>query len=189
MVSTLNTYFGDYLNGLFVKWESAPADTSGTSDITITFTMNMRAKMYVYGYGGTYKGSLSTYEPDSQDGWSNDAFINYDDNATPPGVTTPVYPADESELYHFYLAWKNPDTAATVTYDGIEVKAYAKVTLPDTNLWTQTLDALGAAPPLISVYLLPNDSDNTGSCSGTCKYFDIHPGSQFASGDAVSDYS
>ena len=65
MVSTVNTYFGDYLNGLFVTWESEPADTSGTSDINITFRMNMRAKMYVYGYGGTYKGSLSTYEPDS----------------------------------------------------------------------------------------------------------------------------
>ena len=49
MVTTFNTYFGDYLNGLFVKWESAPSASAGTSDIEITMNMHLRSKLYVYG--------------------------------------------------------------------------------------------------------------------------------------------
>ena len=36
----------------------------------------------------------------------------------------------QTEIYHFYLAWQNPDATGAVTYDGMEVKAYANVTPP-----------------------------------------------------------
>ena len=90
-------------------------------------------------------------------------------------------------MYHFYLAWKNPDSTATVTYDGIEVKAFALVDIGPA--WT-TDAALTADPPVVDVFVLPNDIANTAAnnADGTApNYFDIHPGSEFASGDSVTD--
>ena len=90
-------------------------------------------------------------------------------------------------MYHFYLAWKNPDSTATVTYDGIEVKAFATVNFGPA--WT-TASALESNPPVVDVFVLPNDIANTAAnnADGTApNYFDIHPGSEFASGDSVTD--
>ena len=68
MVTTFNTYFGDYLNGLFVKWESTPSTTAGTSDVTITMNMHLRSKLYVYGFkddgAATRYNSVTNYTPD-----------------------------------------------------------------------------------------------------------------------------
>ena len=53
-VTSINTYFGDYLLGLWVTWETAQsveADGYGTTDLTVTFQANLRAKLYVYGLG------------------------------------------------------------------------------------------------------------------------------------------
>ena len=69
MVTTFKSYFGDYLNGLFVTWESTPNASGGTSDISITMNMHLRSKLYVYGlkqadsarYG---TGGSMTYTPD-----------------------------------------------------------------------------------------------------------------------------
>ena len=64
----------------------------------------------------------------------------------------------------------NPDTdGPTVVYDGIEAKAYAKVTPPGTD-WTD-VDDLAENKPTIVVKLL----DNTSGITGTS--FDTHPGS------------
>ena len=94
-------------------------------------------------------------------------------------------------MYHFYLAWKNPDSTATVTYDGIEVKAYALVNIGPA--WT-TDAALNASPPVVDIFVQPNDFNNVLATAGTNNpdgtspnYFDIHPGSEFASGDSVTD--
>ena len=67
MVTTFNTYFGDYLNGLFVTWESTPSTSAGTSDITITMNMHLRSKLYVYGFkdkADSRYGSVTNYTPD-----------------------------------------------------------------------------------------------------------------------------
>ena len=67
MVTTFNTYFGDYLNGLFVTWESTPSTTAGTSDVTLTMNMHLRSKLYVYGLkdnGVTRYASVTNYTPD-----------------------------------------------------------------------------------------------------------------------------
>lgn len=94
-------------------------------------------------------------------------------------------------MYHFYLAWKNPDSTATVTYDGIEVKAYALVKIPPA--WTDDA-TLNANAPVIDVYVQPNDYNNVLATASSNNpdgsapnYFDIHPGSEFASGDSVTD--
>ena len=55
MSVSFDTYFGDYLLGLFVTWKSEPASSNGGStDIEITMQMNMRAKIMMYGYIGTF---------------------------------------------------------------------------------------------------------------------------------------
>ena len=103
MVTTFKTYFGDYLNGLFVTWESTPSTTAGTSDVTITMNMHLRSKLYVYGYkddgtsntpnryGSVTNESGGTYVPDqdaSDTLYPNDTFINWDDGGTPVGTTS-----------------------------------------------------------------------------------------------------
>lgn len=46
-----NTYFGDYLLGLWVTWTSTPTAGTGTSDIQFDWTCNLRGRLEVYGYG------------------------------------------------------------------------------------------------------------------------------------------
>ena len=86
-------------------------------------------------------------------------------------------PQDYSEEYHFYLNWLNPDTANSVVYDGVEAKAYAKVTPPAD--WSS--DA--AIYPTVALELKLRD--NTSGLQGT--HFDTHPGSQYQHGDAAED--
>jgi len=65
----------------------------------------------------------------------------------------------------------NPDDdGPLVVYDGIEAKAYAKIT-PGSD-WS-SLAGLEASPPSIEIKLL----DNTSGVTGT--YFDTHPGSRY----------
>ena len=77
------------------------------------------------------------------------------------------------------MTWLNPDTAHSVVYDGIEAKAYAKVTPPAD--WSS--DA--AIYPTVALELKLHD--NTSGTTGT--NFDTHPGSKFQAGDAVEDLS
>ena len=130
-MTTIYTYFGDYLLGLFVTWVSTSGSSGGT-DVDITLTANLRSKLHVYGLGSltdgeeisfTYNasggsGSLSTSDykvggtaAETAIVDNNNAFIGYigtgttnTDLATAP---TNKYPADndQSEVYHFYLAW------------------------------------------------------------------------------------
>ena len=68
------------------------------------------------------------------------------------------------------------------------MKCYALVDL--VQAWT-TDAALLANPPKVKVHVLATDTGNTGTAnadgSTPVNYFDIHPGSEFASGDSVTD--
>ena len=67
------------------------------------------------------------------------------------------------------------------------MKAFATVNFGPA--WT-TASALESNPPVVDVFVLPNDIANTAAnnADGTApNYFDIHPGSEFASGDSVTD--
>ena len=46
-----NTYFGDYLLGLWVTWTSTPTAGTGTSDIQFDWTCNLRGRLEIFGYG------------------------------------------------------------------------------------------------------------------------------------------
>ena len=71
---TFTTHFGDYLHGLFITWTSTPSADAGSSDITMSLQMNLRSKLHVYGYTGTY---FSTDNPtgDVAEDW--DYFYDY----------------------------------------------------------------------------------------------------------------
>lgn len=51
---TLKTFFGDYLNGLWLTWTSKPTDNTGTSELTIDFQANFRSRLHVFCYGCGY---------------------------------------------------------------------------------------------------------------------------------------
>lgn len=129
MSTTVYTYFGDYLLGLFVTWVSKSGST-GSTDVEITLTANLRSKLHVYGLGSltdgdaaasfAYNGSSGDISNDLLDYHINDkndyttnnnAFIGYIGTGTTNTDMTAVpvnkYPADDdqSEVYHFYLAW------------------------------------------------------------------------------------
>ena len=103
MTTTINTYFGDYLLGLFVTWTSEPTEGGGTSDITIDFTANMRSKLHVYGYTGVDvpdDNSAPAYAPDEETVWMDaangkqDVFVTYD--AADEYTTDTKFLADEA---------------------------------------------------------------------------------------------
>ena len=153
-MTTIYTYFGDYLLGLFVTWVST-SGTSGGTEVDITLKANLRSKLHVYGLGSLTDGESIAFDYNSSGAsgqWAaadtldykiggtaaetaivdnNNAFIGYIGTGTTNTdlVTAPSakYPADndQSEVYHFYLAWQNPDATGAVTYDGMEIKAYA----------------------------------------------------------------
>merc|ERR1712156_1411439 len=78
----LYTFFGDYLHGLTVKWETTPTEDLGSSDMTITLTANLRAKLHVYGYTGTY---LSDYTADVAEDYTDNGNYFYDYAEDTPG--------------------------------------------------------------------------------------------------------
>ena len=200
------TYFGDYFLGMFVEWNADASATSGTTLMTMNMTMNMRSKLHVYGYSGNTADSTkftlfdSIAPLDAEATWKDttslfNEFINY--YAEDAGTTIPgrPYPYDSAltaatafipayvattEQYHHYLAWANPDTSGSVTFDGIEVKSYLYIQprTVATNNWT-SLAELVANPPYLRAHILDNAT--------TTQQFDIHPGSAYASGDSVED--
>lgn len=153
MVDTLYTYFGDYLLGLFVEW-SLDTDSDGYNLVKLTMTQNLRSKLHIYGYGSNTSGESLTatyvdggtipsdFDADTDTNQyesRNNKFIGYigtgTTNTALDALPLDVYPDDadattQTEIYHFYLAWQNPDATGAVTYDGMEVKAYANVTPP-----------------------------------------------------------
>ena len=54
-----------------------------------------------------------------------------------------------------YVAWQNPDSSGAVTYDGIEVKAYATIT-PNSSYASDA--ELLANPPTMTMKLMDNST-------------------------------
>ena len=59
--------------------------------------MNLRAKLHVYGYGGTF--AVTGYTSDVASDWTdnNNVFVDYKDAANPALQPTAVFPADETQ--------------------------------------------------------------------------------------------
>ena len=216
MASKIYTYFGDYLLGLFVEWNLAGSN-SGTTDVELTLTQNLRSKLHVYGYGSvtatevvsaTYGDGgtiLADYnETDLQFTKDNNVFIGYigstttnTDLAVAPTASFPSTATEaerQTEIYHFYLAWQNPDATGAVTYDGMEIKAYAEVTPPVFTVAANVAD--GTTTPTLTVKLQNNKKADyvdptTENCNANDHVdnvcFDIHPGSAYAYGTAAAD--
>ena len=75
---SFRTFFGDYLNGLWITWKSKPTSDTGTSDLEIGFQCNLRARLHIFGYGishadnaaantATIKQPAWTYTKDTAD--------------------------------------------------------------------------------------------------------------------------
>ena len=71
---SFRTFFGDYLNGLWVTWKSTPSSNTGTSDLEITFQCNLRSRLHIFGFGTTYDattiGAAGLYDP----GWTSEGY-------------------------------------------------------------------------------------------------------------------
>ena len=115
-MTTLYTYFGDFLLGLFVEWTIGGVDSGsvGTTYTHITLTQNLRSKLHVYGLGSNTSGEVpnmtyedttpmvADYDPDDatvnpEFTQNNNVFIGYvgtgttnTDLTTRPTVSFPV---------------------------------------------------------------------------------------------------
>ena len=99
MPAPFTTFFGDYLHGLWVTWESV--DIGGATAFQATFQANYQARKYTYGNSAI------------------DTALTLDfDWATDNGGDTPSM-TDDQKRFMFYVAWTNPDTTSTVAKDGI----------------------------------------------------------------------
>ena len=142
-------------------------------------TANMRSKLHVYGYAtGTYFDAVGTYTKDVAEDW--DYFYDYvdpdDASAQPTTAAITWNTGDPREEYHMYVAWQNPDGQATITFDGIEAKVWAELTLP--TEWSTPAEVKNVKPDIQMHF-----QDNT------VKGFDISPPSAFTKGDTVMDTS
>ena len=63
-MTTIYTYFGDYLLGLFVTWVST-SGTSGGTEVDITLKANLRSKLHVYGLGSLTDGESIAFDYNS----------------------------------------------------------------------------------------------------------------------------
>ena len=98
----------------------------------------------------------------------NNVFVDYNNAADPTAAfPTDSYPntnvdgwedggaGDILEAYHMYVAWQNPNSSGAVTYDGIEVKAYATIT---PNSASASDADLVANPPTMTMKLMDNST-------------------------------
>ena len=92
----------------------------------MTFTSYNKARMYIY------KGSDTSADPVSL---GNHRVINY--AAAPPSTGT-TYDADFYVMQYF-VAWKNPDTSSSLTYDGVQGRVNYKVYFDGSEYTAQCL--------------------------------------------------
>ena len=111
------TYFGDYMLGLFITWETV-ATGGGQTQLNLTMVNHLRAKLIAYGSELLDKPTLN----------ANDVFVNY--STVNVGEVFPESTNAKSQTFQQYVVWLNPDSAAAVTYDGIMVKTYATIQTP-----------------------------------------------------------
>ena len=102
-VITSDTFFGTTANGLKVNWSAEwPKDNSGTTALTMTFTMYLKGQMFIY-------------QNDSNETYLGSRYYDMTALAADEEVAT----SDAFEM-QYYLAWKNPDTSSSLTYDGVQ---------------------------------------------------------------------
>ena len=123
MPAPFTTFFGDYLHGLWITWESV--DISGSAGINVTFQANYRARQYTYG----------TSTADTADN------LTYDFDYTGTSGGAPATMTDDQKRYIFYVAWTNPDTTNEVAKDGIAAVTECSLTAgPSATADQPTLD-------------------------------------------------
>jgi len=73
---SINTFFGDYLNGLWLTWKSAPTENTGTSDVEISFQANFRSRIHAFCYGCGYADdAAATAASFVMPTWTPEAFV------------------------------------------------------------------------------------------------------------------
>lgn len=172
-VTDFTTYFGSSAHGLFVNWASAidQAEPDGTTDITMSFTANLRSKLHVFADTTTTGGA------DDCANWTDtlDLCIDYSSSGGTAGV---AYNADDTQIYtlQYYVAWQNPDASSSITYDGVQGRVVCTVTTGDRSDFATT-------PPTVSCIWQDRASDINGAASK----FDVRPFSLYDSGDGAQD--
>ena len=192
------TYFGDYILGLFITWQTQPTSNTGTSDIQFDWRCNLRGRLDIFGYGIAaaddataalyYKGVASDIVPDAPTTWTgvNGAKITDWADATAIAGNKPTVfsalktntGAADNTRYRINIVWQNPNVQGVVTYDGLEAKIYYKHTAPPEASWADAA-AMAATPPTISYHY--EDNVTLGML------FDIHPATASTGGVSTED--
>ena len=162
-IASFTTYFGSTVHGLGVEWRSAPsADASGTTELEIVFTEYLKAHLHLFGAAAD-DGSDSTVVRLKAE---NNDYISYSSVAASDDTeyTTETYGLQ------YYVAWANPDTSSSLTYDGIQGRLIGKVT---------TGNAASGTRAFVNVIW-----DNSATA-----IYDISPTTSYDSSDAAQDTS
>ena len=104
------TFFGDYLHGLWVTWNTYDAG-SGDVGFEVEFQANYRSKMNSY-----YRAGLADDD--------NLPHKNYDFSGEASDGTA----WSTTQTFMFYLAWNNPDSTGSVAKDGIYARHICTLT-------------------------------------------------------------
>ena len=157
MALTLTTFFGSTLHGLRVVW-STPANTNaGTTELTMTFTSFNRARMYIY-----TDANSSAYDT------TVNRVIDYSASAPSAGST---YDVDFYTMQYF-VAWKNPDTSSSLTYDGVQGRVAYKLLNDSGTFKAQAYwDDVATDPPLYD--MKPQTAHNSADTERDTTSFDI----------------
>ena len=85
---SINTFFGDYLNGLWLTWKSTPTENTGTSDVEIAFQANFRSRIHAFCYGCSYADDAAATTANlAKPTWTPVAFVRDSSTAWGPKVT------------------------------------------------------------------------------------------------------
>jgi len=100
-MAPFTTFWGDYIHGLWITWETA--DVGGSAGMKINFQANYRSRMYTF---------INTLTADIVDGTRT---FDYAAITTGGATFTPTNPT-----WQMYVAWTNPtQTGAGATKDGV----------------------------------------------------------------------
>ena len=175
---SFKTFFGDYLNGVFITWKSKPTVNTGSSDLLIDFQCNLRSRLHIFGYGSEYADAAAVlaanllrpawyttdYVYDKKENFGPNTIAKDYKNGTPtsyPTVTpiTGIGSTTTSDNYSVYVVWRNPNLTGAVTFDGFEAKFSWELTPPVIGSWVSKALMI-AAPPVLKFKF--QDNSTTG---------------------------
>lgn len=161
--ASLTTYFGSTVHGLSVQWKSSPStDASGTTELEIVFTEYLKAHLHLFGASAD-DGSSTVVDRLKAE---NNDYISYSSVAASDDTE---YTAETYGL-QYYVAWANPDTSSSLTYDGIQGRLIGKLTTGNAASGTRAF-----------VNVIWDDS--------AAGVYDISPTTSYDSSDAAQDTS